>query len=169
MEIFYINIKEFINKYGTGLFAHKAGCDKYKIEHSIGRFLVKSTAEKIYGINDTEIVLNNKKPEFKDKKIEFSITHSKDYVMAAFDQNPCGLDLEFMADKDLNKFAARYGKKFDTKEDFYKFWTQKEAVIKLQSTPKYIFTQVFKDCYTLSAASSCEFLKPVCRDFLEII
>ncbi len=125
--------------------------EKRLLEYAAGRFLVKTVAKIFYAIED-EIVLNNKKPEFKNKDIEFSLSHSKDYVVAVFDDKPCGIDIEYIKDRDFSHIGKRYNEIFTTREDFYKFWTQKESEIKLPNCAKKN-SFVFKKNYMISVAS----------------
>ena len=106
MEIFYINIEEFLNRYGIESlkpFLENVDFKSQKrcLEYGIGRFLLTNAAKTIYSIENPKIIINNKKPEFANKEIEFSLSHSKDYIIAAFDKNPCGIDLEYM-DNNIN-------------------------------------------------------------------
>lgn len=140
MKIYYIEIDKFKEKYDK-LFL-KQFCDKeFKnekrfFEYSIGRFLVKSVAKEIYGIKDTTIVLKNSKPIFQNADLFFNISHSNNIVIACFDKFPCGIDIEFAKNKDLERLSKYFNQDFKTQEDFYKFWTLKEASYKLGTTIK---------------------------------
>ncbi len=107
-------------------------------QHCYGRFLVEKVAREIFEIEKTEIEIVNKKPRFKFAEINFSISHSENIILVAFDQNPIGADIEIMKDRNFKELFARYNYKGEniSKELFYKFWTEYEAGIKLQGTPK---------------------------------
>ena len=92
MELFYINSQEFLHTHDLDflksyLEGRSFKSEKRFVEFALGRFLVKTAAEKFYGIKDTAIVINNSKPEFEHGGLHFSITHSAGVVMAVFDKN----------------------------------------------------------------------------------
>ena len=59
-------------------------------------------------------------------------------MLIAFDKNPVGADVEEMKERNYKEIFERYNYKGQdiSKETFYKFWTEYEAGIKLQGTPK---------------------------------
>lgn len=141
MEIFYIDIENFAND------------DKLKNKHHYyGRYIVNYVAKEIYNIQNPELEIVRKKPRFKFSDINFSISHSKNIILAAFDKNPAGVDVEFMKDRNFTQLAKRYNLKITSKVQFYEFWTRYEAEIKLQSSPKKIITFPFMENYMLSLA-----------------
>lgn len=172
MEIYYINSEEFFKQHDTDFLRKYAEGKEFKsvkrfIQYSIGRYLVKSVAKKFYEISDTEIIIKNDKPEFKSGEIKFSISHSGKYIMAAFDNTECGLDIEEIKPRDINALSNRYNKEFATLEDFYKFWTEYEAEIKLQQKPISAYSTVFKNDYMLTVVSDKIISsQPSCKDFL---
>lgn len=107
-------------------------------QHCYGRFLLSKVAEEIYNIENRELEIVNKKPRFKNSDINFSISHSEKIILIAFDSNPIGIDIEIMKERNFKELFARYNYKGGniSKELFYKFWTEYEAGIKLQGTPK---------------------------------
>ncbi len=161
MEIYYINTTEFLKTHDTDFLRQYAGGKEFKslkrfTQYTIGRYLVKSVAKKIYNIPNTEIIIKNDKPKFKFGGLHFSISHSEDYVAAAFSSVECGLDIEIMKPRNFEALSERYNKEFQTEEEFYEFWTKYEAEIKLQQRMKWSFSQVFQDEYMLAAVSSVE-------------
>lgn len=173
MEIYYINKKEFLKKNDEAILNTFSDDKNFKsekrfLQHSIGRYLVKSAAKKFYKITDTEITIKNNKPVFKKNSIKFSISHSKDIVAAAFDTSECGLDIEEIKPRNLEALSRRYEKDFDTLEDFYKFWTEYEAEIKLQQKTQGKYTCVFQNNYMLTVASASPISSPPsCINFLD--
>lgn len=158
MELFYINSQEFLHTHDLDflksyLEGRSFKSEKRFVEFALGRFLVKTAAEKFYGIKDTAIVINNSKPEFEHGGLHFSITHSAGVVMAVFDKNPCGIDLEVMKPRDFKLLSARYDKCLTTAEEFYSFWTELEAGIKLQMPVCGKFTRRFQDKFMLTVVS----------------
>ena len=121
---------------------------KHEKEHLLGRKIVKDVAKSVYGIED-EIVYDGKRPYFKNNKIYFSISHSENLVVVAFDNEPVGVDVEFIKRRNLDKLIRRYDLegKVHNLEEFYGWWTAYEARYKnpngkfistFQVLPKYI-------------------------------
>ena len=162
MKIYYINLENFIKTHDTDFLKKYTDGREFKsakrfMEYTTGRYLVKTVAKEIYGLEDTEIIVEHDKPKFKNGGLHFSISHSGEYVAAAFDEQECGLDIEEIKPRDLTALSKRYEREFETQKDFYEFWTEYEACIKLQSEEfcgKY--TCVFQDNYVLTAVSTCE-------------
>ena len=162
MEAFYIDInefkkshnKDFLNQYAD----IKLNTQKRFFEYTIGRYLIKTVAKQKYKIEDTEIILNEKsKPIFKNAELFFNISHSKDIIIACFDKNPCGIDIEYNKRRDLKKLSKHFNKIFNNEEEFYKFWTYKEASYKLQENPIGSYFSKFKDDYYLTIVSNKKF------------
>ena len=168
MEIYYINSEEFLKTHDSEfLRKYTDGCEfksmKRFVQHALGRYLVKTVAAKIYGLDNTEITIENDKTKFKNGGICFSISHSGKYISAAFDKNECGLDIEEMKPRDLDSLSKRYEREFATIEDFYKFWTEYEAEIKLQSPPANKYSCKFQENFMLTVVSAdSTFLQPSC-------
>lgn len=158
MNLFYINIDEFKKTH------NKAFLEKYQdieiksekrfFEYTIGRYLVKKVGYEFYKIENTEIIINNSKPEFKNSDIKFNLSHSKNFVVCVFDKNLCSVDIQFMKDVNLSDFEHYFKRSFENKIEFYKFWTQKEAQIKLNSKTYYFYTEIFKKEYMLTIGSA---------------
>lgn len=145
MEIFYINLKntENLNK-----------ISKKELQSSLGKKLTEQIAKTFYNVKDTSIILENKKPKFKNSNLCFNISHSNDVIAIAFDDLPMGLDIEFMQERDFKALSERYKLKEATKENFYKFWTQYEAEIKVQAEIKQKISFELEENYMLSIISS---------------
>jgi len=166
MEIFYVNSQHFDTK----------GLTKREIELELGRLVVDYAAEKHYGLKDREVVIENKKPRFKcvsrcdsgggaepstisitqSPQLHFSISHSKNIILAAFDTHPVGVDVEFLKERDfaaILKYLKAEGVKADM-ESFYTFWTAYEAKIKLQEEAKSVLTLKPLPDFILSIASA---------------
>lgn len=159
MNIYYINSDEFLKKYDTNFLRQYVGGQEFKslkrfIQHSIGRYIVKTVGENVYRIKSPQIIIENNKPKFQNSNINFSITHCGKYIAVAFDKNECGLDIEEIKSRDLEPLSKRYGKDFSTLEDFYIFWTKYEAEIKLQKTAKWSHSEIFQNNYVLTAVTT---------------
>lgn len=168
MEIYYINSEEFLKFHDYAFLRRYTDGREFKsmkrfVQFSLGRFLVKNVAEKFYHVDDLEIVIENDKPKFKSKEICFSISHSGNFIVAAFDKYECGLDIEEMKPRDLSGLSKRYDKEFNSLEDFYRFWTEYEAEIKLQQKTQAKYSCVFQDKFMLTAVSqNPTFSEPSC-------
>ena len=160
MKIFYLDINEypsnidFLKKFADRKFL----CETKEIQHCYGRFLVKTAAKDFFKLDDTEIEIVNNKPRFKNNKLQFSISHSANIVLAAFDINHVGADIEFMKERNFKEIFKRYNYKGEniSKELFYKFWTEHEAVIKLQGSPKTKITIPFENNFMITVAGNFE-------------
>jgi len=166
MNIYYIDINEFKNTHDKDFLEDYAdknfNSEKRFWEYSIGRYLIKNVAQKIYKIEDTTIVVNkNGKPEFENSDLNFCLSHSKDYVIACFDENSCGIDIEYAKERDIKKLSQHYGQNFENSDKFYTFWTLKEASYKLGTEVKDSYTAIFKNKYYLSVVSDIIFDKNI--------
>lgn len=96
-----------------------------------------------YGItiNDEDIIYNeNKKPYFKNNKIFFNISHSKELIAIIIDVKECGIDIEYIDyERSIDKIAKKvlskkeqkkFKYKFNKHKYFFKMWTKKEAYYK---------------------------------------
>ena len=158
MNIYYIDIEEFKQTHDKNFLSkyidREFKSDKRFYEYTIGRYLIKNVAKKIYKIDDCEITIDkNGKPQFKNSNIHFSLSHSKDYVVICFDKNECGIDIEFNKERNFEKISQHYNKNFVNADEFYRFWTLKEATYKLHNSVKDYYTTVFKNYYYLTVTS----------------
>jgi len=171
MKIFYVNSEEFLKTHDTDFLRKYSDGQKFTslkrfTQFSIGRWLVKSVGKDIYGLENTEITIIDNKPEFTTGKIKFSISHSGKYIAAAFDENECGLDIEEMKPRDLTSLSKRYNRNFDSMEDFYKFWTEYEATIKLHCETNGKYSYPFMRDYFLTVVSASPISSsPSCTSF----
>ncbi len=164
MEIYYLKKDEFfksinreeLEKFSDG---RKYVSDEKYLEHLCGIYLIKYVAKRFYDVKNTEIEYQNRKPFFKSKEICFSISHSNNIVLAAFNNRNIGVDVEFMRPRDYKKIMKRYDCMDEniTKEGFYRFWTLHEAEIKLNSMVKSSYSAILEDEYMLTC---------VCDDIL---
>lgn len=142
MKIFYIE------------FENTQGISKKKLQSALGRHIAKEVARVFYDVKDTEIIIENNKPKFKNTDVCFNISHSNNIVAVAFDEMPLGLDVEHMKERDFKALLERYNINSDSKDIFYQFWTEYEASIKIQAETKQKLCFKLKDDYMLSLFSS---------------
>ncbi len=119
--------------------------DKYL---SAGAELLLKCALKSTGVNVSPFDISedeNGKPFFKDKRIEFNISHSGEFVMCAVSKDKIGCDIEKISDINM-----KVAKKFFAEEEyadiislddtvkrnhrFFEYWTLKESYLKATGT-----------------------------------
>lgn len=159
MKIFYIEIDNFKKKHSKDSLIpyadRKFKTEKRFYEYTIGRYLIKTVSQHYYNIKDTSITINhNGKPFFKNYPIHFSISHSKNIVMACFDRHNCGIDIEYNKARNLRSLSEYFNEEFRTLEEFYKFWTLRESSIKLADSVEYQHFQKFNDNYYFTVVSN---------------
>lgn len=104
---------------------------KQKI-HSLSYLMLDRILRDFYHIEHRELIFQAKKPFLKDKKKFFSISHSGDFIVLAFSDYDCGVDIEKIKHRDYVAIANRMGfKSCETLRDFYIEWTKYEAEFKL--------------------------------------
>lgn len=162
MDIFYLKKSEFLGNIDYKTLQTFSDNREFKSkekeeEHLLGLFLTKFIAKHIYDIQNTEIEIINKKPVFKNAKLYFSISHSKDIVLVVFNNSNIGADIEYMENgKNFKLIMNRYGIKTSnpTAKEFYRFWTGHEAEIKLGNRNiKSLFSEILEDNYMLTCVS----------------
>lgn len=162
MDIFYLDNKNFLQSEIDEIIAQSNmtfSSSKRQREYALGRFVVNYVAQNFYKIKYPKIEIKDKKPYFPDCDLNFSISHSKDIVLVAFDRFPLGADVEFMKKRDYTKLFDYYKLLPESKdaETFYRFWTEYEAEIKLQSKPQSTLTMKLLPEYILTLASNQSF------------
>lgn len=160
MEIYYLKKSEFLKsvtpesleKFSDG--REYQSREKY-LEHLCGIFLTKFIAKHIYDVKNLEIEYRNKKPFFKSNEIFFSISHSNDIVLIAFNNRNIGVDVEFMCKRNYKAIMNRYEQtnQNPSRQEFYRFWTFHEAEIKLNKPIKSVFSTMLNDDYMLTCVS----------------
>lgn len=164
MDIFFIDSKKLLSQVTKdSLFSYLGSYDckseKRKIEYSFGRFLLHWVLMNVYKIDNPVIDVVNNKPCLKSGEKFFSISHSKDIIMIAFDDKNLGLDLEFMRKRDYEAIFSHMGVKTNdfSKETFFRFWTEYEAQIKIQGPCRSSCTFKFLDNYMVTVKSAYSF------------
>lgn len=159
MKVFFLKKKDFLPYDKRFLFGNSFKSEKRNVEFALSRFLLDYVLKNVYNIENFEIELKKNKPVLKNNEVHFSISHSNEIIMIGFDNFPLGLDVEFMKEKNLEKFSKYFKKEFLTYNSFYDFWTKYEAEFKLQNKAKFFKTLIFEKDYTLSLASNNEIKK----------
>lgn len=85
-----------------------------------------------YAVHKTE----GGKPYVEGNPFYISLSHSAGITVAAVSDTPCGIDIEYMKERDYQKIAKRF---FQTMpaglNEFYRLWTAKEAYKKMSDIP----------------------------------
>ena len=112
-----------------------------RMQSVYGEWLVKTTLAKLLDTNEENIIIERKngKPFIKNSPLYISISHSGNFVAAAFSQAEIGIDIEVMREINLNvakKFCTNNDLEFlnsqeNKTEAFFKIWTAKEAYLKI--------------------------------------
>lgn len=159
IEIYFIN-SENIAKFELNIFSKylknkEFKSEKRKLQFCLGRFLTEKVLNS-KGIKNVEFLIKNNKPYVENSPVYFSISHSKNIVLVAFANCEVGADIEFMKQRNFKEIFKHFNYNTNdlSKENFYKFWTQHEAKIKLQQEPVSTFTQPFKTDFMLSVCSA---------------
>lgn len=161
MEIYYLRKSEFLKSVTrksleTLSDGRQYGSDEKYLEHLCGIFLTKFIAKHIYDVRNLDIEYRQNKPFFVSNKIFFSISHSNDIVLVAFNNMPIGADVEYMCKRNYKNIMNRYEKNNlnPTRKEFYRFWTFHEAEIKLNKKVKSVFSTMLNEDYMITCVSS---------------
>lgn len=154
MKIFYLKKDEILEQVGLEELEKYSDGKSYSleekyIEHLCWIYLVNKVGLSYLGIVDTSIIYEDKKPVLKSGEYNFSVSHCENIVVVGFSRNNIGVDTERMRERNFERLAKRYDIS-PTKEEFYKFWTKYEAVIKLGSTPKQVISKIIENDYMLT-------------------
>lgn len=118
-----------------------------KFRHTFGQFACLKSfrmLQEMTGINDIVFEYNQGgKPSIAGHpEIFFNISHCREAIAVAVSSSPVGIDIESLreADASLIRYtmneeeAAAITSGADPKLEFIKYWTRKEAVLKLRGT-----------------------------------
>lgn len=138
MDIFVINTEkaDFVSEELLSQFGRKEFRDKtQKKIHQFSYLMLDRILKEFYQIENREI-LNDKKPELKNGEKHFSLSHSGQYIVIAFSDSKCGIDIENIKQRDYKKISKRMKFNSANLKEFYQNWTKYEAKYKLGKTPK---------------------------------
>lgn len=159
MKIFIIRIKDFLKCIDTTSFERIYKSEKRNIESQLGRFVTKYIASNVYGVANTDIDVNNKKPYFVNSDLNFSISHSNEILGVAFSEGVIGLDIEKFQNRDLKRLSDYFKKHFETLEEFYQYWTMYEANYKSKLSNEIQKTLRFEDYFVSISSENIAELK----------
>ena len=157
MEIYIINVNsaEKISQDTLRIYQKKEISDEKKWKtHCLSYLLIDKFLDEVYGIENREIVFEDKKPMLLDGGKYFSISHSEDLIALAFSDFNCGVDIEKIKLREFVSISERMGFEANTLGEFYEEWTKYEANYKLGKDVDYGSFAIFElDDYALSAVS----------------
>ena len=84
-----------------------------KKQHSAGRYLVDYALKNVYKIGEYRIIMQGEKPILEGINLHFSISHSNNIVITGFDNLPCGIDIEYMKERNFNKLSDYFNRQFN--------------------------------------------------------
>ncbi|MDF4221129.1 4'-phosphopantetheinyl transferase superfamily protein [Maribacter sp. M208] len=108
----------------------------------LGRLLLAYGLKNLYQIDIDDLQMNftkDKKPFIENSAIKFNISHSNDVIVCAITSvGEVGVDVEKINDVNIQDFKGQFSKvEYDAiinssneLQQFYTYWTQKEAVVK---------------------------------------
>ncbi len=148
-KVLYHIIKNFDDYSEDALYNHISQSSltkilKYKFkEDRIRSFIGRKLLDFAFGKNVGDLLLYSEygKPFLRDEKY-FSISHSGHVVLLAISESAVGIDIEEIKEIDTDSFLP-YLSSNEQKEleisvshiiEFYNIWTQKEAILKAEST-----------------------------------
>ena len=102
--------------------------------HCLSYLMVNRILREIYHIGDCEIVFHLNKPILKSGRKHFSISHSGGYIAIGFSDYNCGIDIEEIKERNYRAISEKMGFKSDSLEEFYKNWTEYEAMYKFNES-----------------------------------
>ncbi|WP_051941684.1 4'-phosphopantetheinyl transferase family protein [Maribacter forsetii] len=108
----------------------------------LGRLLLAYGLKNLYQVDVDDLKISfskDKKPFLENSSIQFNISHSKDVIVCAITSvGEIGVDVEKINDINIQDFKDQFSQteyesinaSANALEQFFTFWTQKEAVVK---------------------------------------
>ncbi|MGO4918535.1 4'-phosphopantetheinyl transferase family protein [Maribacter spongiicola] len=122
----------------------------------IGRLLLAYGLKTLYQVDIDTLKMNfskDKKPFLENSSIQFNISHSNDVIVCAITSvGAIGVDIEKISDIPIEDFKDQFSlAEYETilgapkvVEQFYTYWTQKEAVVKSNGSGLHVPLQSFE-------------------------
>ena len=128
----------------------------------LGRLLLAYGLKNLYQVDIDTLKMSfskDKKPFLENSSIQFNISHSNDVIVCAITSvGDIGVDVEKISDINIQDFKEQFSRSeyeaiissSNVLEQFYRFWTQKEAIVKANGSGLHIPLNSFeiKDKYT---------------------
>ena len=111
----------------------------YKAMSAYSYYLLGQMIDEVFGDDISKLKINendNGKPYFERSNIYFNISHTDDAVACIVSDNIVGIDIEKIKNYNerLLKYSMNEEEIINNEEDFFKFWTLKEAYVKATGT-----------------------------------
>lgn len=157
MDIFIIDKNKIIlpDRKILEKFQYKKFSDSEKFkEHCLSYYILDKILKDNYKIEKRELEFISRKPHLKSREIHFSISHSHNFIVIAISRYNCGIDIEFIKERNFFKLAKRMN--FEgccSLKDFYNKWTEYEAIYKLNDKYEKIEHYNYEN-YIISAVST---------------
>ncbi|MEP2281002.1 4'-phosphopantetheinyl transferase superfamily protein [Maribacter sp.] len=122
----------------------------------LGRLLLAYGLQNLYYLDIDDLKMNfskGKKPFIENSAIQFNISHSNDVIVCAITSDgEIGVDVEKISNINIQDFKDQFSRvEFDailgssnTLEQFYGYWTQKEAIVKSNGSGLHISLDSFE-------------------------
>ncbi len=122
----------------------------------LGRIILLRAIKEIYNQDYQNKKIHHtkyNKPYFEDNSIPFNVSHSGSIVVCAInDKSEIGIDIEMVSTIEIDNFKSQFTEgewnkilfSNNKREDFFEYWTKKEAVIKAHGHGLSISLQSFE-------------------------
>lgn len=140
----------------------------------LGRLLLAYGLKNLYQVDINNLKMNfskDKKPFLENSSIQFNISHSNDVIVCAITSvGDIGVDIEKISDINIQDFIDQFSQSeyeaiissSNVQEQFYRFWTQKEAIVKANGSGLHIPLNSFEiNNHQATVADQCYFLKEI--------
>jgi 4'-phosphopantetheinyl transferase len=119
-----------------------------KYKHTLGQFCCLKSWLMLSAmhIGEMEFLYNEHGKPYIEGGPFFSISHCKEAIAVALDDQPIGIDIEAIRNVDqdliLRTMNEEEQKQIHSNRDFTRLWTQKEAILKMEGTGISSFEQL---------------------------
>jgi len=140
----------------------------------LGRLLLAYGLQNLYQVDINNLKMSfskDKKPFIENSSIQFNISHSNDVIVCAITSvGDIGVDVEKISDINIQDFKEQFSRSeyktiigsSNELEQFYRFWTQKEAIVKANGSGLHIPLNSFEiNNHQATIGNQCYFLKEI--------
>ena len=119
-----------------------------RFKHTLGRFCCLKSWLMLDAMNigEMEFLYNEHGKPYIEGGPFFSISHCKEAIAVAIDDQPVGIDVEAIRNVDqdliLRTMNEEEQQQIHSNRDFTRLWTQKEAILKMEGTGITSFEQL---------------------------
>lgn len=140
----------------------------------LGRLLLAYGLQNLYQVDINNLKMGfskDKKPFLENSSIQFNISHSNDVIVCAITSvGDIGVDVEKISEINVEDFKEQFSRSeyeaiigsSNVLEQFYRFWTQKEAIVKANGFGLHIPLNSFEiNNHQAIIGNQCYFLKEI--------